>query len=152
MPSLYFTCAMRTARVLAHLPDEGSQALLRHAVSPTVGHLTNAVGSGSHCLVARLQKPVPLQRLPSSILTQSESTAHAQASLPAAHLPALQTSPLVQASPSSQGPPPLTACMTHAPVFSTHLLAVQAVSATDGHEITVAGFALQTPVLSSSAQ
>jgi hypothetical protein len=87
----------------AQAPVAGRQAFLLQAVSSTLGQLTVLAGLVSHWPLARLQKGLPLQASPSS--WQSALALHLQTSAPPPHSPPWQTSPLLQASPSSHGLP-----------------------------------------------
>ena len=118
------------------------QVFLLHGVSSIVGQVTTVAGftlqaGGSS---SWSQYRTPLQRLPSSWLSQSELLAQVQVLMPPGwHLPATQPSPTVHLLPSSQALSSATDVGWHLPVFSSHRFFVQSVSLAWLHWTTVDG-------------
>jgi hypothetical protein len=70
---------------MLHAPVAGTQVFTSQAVSSTVAQVMTVGGSISHLLLAKLQKSVPLQRLPSSSEAQSALDWHSQIGVPPTH-------------------------------------------------------------------
>jgi hypothetical protein len=86
-------------------PVGGSHRLWRQVVSLPVSQVTMVPGSTEHRREGS-QYSVPLQRFPSSYGAHSAVVAHSQTEVPPPHPPlAVQVSPLVHGSPSSQESP-----------------------------------------------